>query len=82
MTDNFFKEENMDQQSENQVQENSLPEAIKVGDKAYTQEELQNLVGLGQQAPDHYFLLSHLLDLSVSQLSTLMPLHYRHDVRP
>src|SRR6478609_6832416 len=25
--------------------------------------------------PDHYGLLSHLLDLSVSQLSTLMPLH-------
>ena len=32
--------------------------------------------------PDHYVLLSHLLDLSVSQLSTLMPLHYEHDVRP
>src|SRR5919202_3695487 len=32
--------------------------------------------------PDHYVLLSYLLDLSVSQLSTLMPLHYRHDVRP
>src|SRR5450830_751641 len=26
--------------------------------------------------PDHYVLLSYLLDLSVSQLSTLMPLHY------
>src|SRR4249919_571998 len=25
--------------------------------------------------PDHYGLLSHLFDLSVSQLSTLMPLH-------
>src|SRR5712691_2214463 len=34
------------------------------------------------EPPDHYDLLSHLLDLSVSQLSTLMPLHYRHDVRP
>ena len=34
------------------------------------------------EPPDHYVLLSHLLDLSVSQLSTLMPLHYRHDVRP
>ena len=32
--------------------------------------------------PDHYDRLSSLLDLSVSQLSTLMPLHYRHDVRP
>ena len=31
---------------------------------------------------DHYVLLSYLLDLSVSQLSTLMPLHYQHDVRP
>src|ERR1043166_1964025 len=28
------------------------------------------------EPPDHYDLLSHLLDLSVSQLSTLMPLHY------
>ena len=34
------------------------------------------------EPPDHYVLLSHLLDLSVSQLSTLLPLHYRHDVRP
>ena len=34
------------------------------------------------EPPDHYDLLSHLLDLSVSQLSTLMPLHYQHDVRP
>ena len=34
------------------------------------------------EPPAHYDLLSHLLDLSVSQLSTLMPLHYRHDVRP
>src|SRR3990167_6648046 len=34
------------------------------------------------EPPDHYDLLSYLLDLSVSQLSTLMPLHYRHDVRP
>src|SRR5471030_555398 len=34
------------------------------------------------EPPDHYVLLSHLLDLSVSQLSTLMPLHYQHDVRP
>src|SRR5471030_465563 len=34
------------------------------------------------EPPDHYDLLSHLLDLSVSQLSTLMPLHYQHDFRP
>src|SRR6188508_3771307 len=34
------------------------------------------------EPPDHYVLLSYLLDLSVSQLSTLMPLHYQHDVRP
>src|SRR6202051_3494524 len=27
------------------------------------------------EPPDHYDLLSHLLDLTVSQLSTLMPLH-------
>src|SRR6516225_11540579 len=27
------------------------------------------------EPPDHYDLLSHLLDLSVSQLSTLVPLH-------
>src|SRR6201982_685553 len=34
------------------------------------------------EPPDHYVLLSHLLDLSVSQLSTLMPLHYQYDFRP
>src|SRR5476649_2547589 len=34
------------------------------------------------EPPDHYVLLSHLLDLSVSQLSPLMPLHYQYDVRP
>ena len=34
------------------------------------------------EPPDHYVLLSHLLDLSVSQLSPLMPLHYQHDFRP
>src|SRR5574337_2099265 len=34
------------------------------------------------EPPDHYVLLSHLLDLSVSQLSTLLPLHYQHDFRP
>jgi hypothetical protein len=28
------------------------------------------------EPPDHYVLLSHLLDLSVSQLSTLLPLHF------
>jgi hypothetical protein len=34
------------------------------------------------EPPDHYDLLSYLLDLSVSQLSILMPLHYQYDVRP
>src|SRR3546814_897141 len=34
------------------------------------------------EPPDHYVLLSHLFDVSVSQSSTLMPLHYRHDFRP
>ncbi len=34
------------------------------------------------EPPDHYVLLSHLLDLSVSQLSHLLPLHYQYDVRP
>ena len=34
------------------------------------------------EPPDHYDLLSYLLDLSVSQLSILMPLHSLHDVRP
>src|SRR4029079_2620612 len=32
--------------------------------------------------PDHFVLLSYLLDLSVSQSSTLMPMHYQHDFRP
>ena len=32
--------------------------------------------------PDHYDLLSHLLDLSVSQLSTLSLLHATRDFRP
>jgi hypothetical protein len=34
------------------------------------------------EPPDHYDLLSHLLALSGSQSSTLMPLHYQYDVRP
>src|SRR5487761_2615064 len=34
------------------------------------------------EPPDHYDLLSHLLDLSISQLSILLPLHYQYDVRP
>ena len=34
------------------------------------------------EPPDHYVLLSHLLDLSVSQSSILMPLHYQYDFRP
>ncbi len=33
------------------------------------------------EPPDHYDLLSYLLDVSVSQLSWLMPLH-SYDVRP
>ena len=32
--------------------------------------------------PDHYDLLSHLLDLSVSQSSTLVPLRSTHDCQP
>src|SRR3989440_1511695 len=32
--------------------------------------------------PDHYDLLSHLLDLSVSQSSSLMPLRSTHDFQP
>jgi hypothetical protein len=34
------------------------------------------------EPPDHFVLVSYLLDLSVSQLSTLLPMHFRHDVRP
>ena len=34
------------------------------------------------EPPDHYNLLSYLLDVSVSQSSTLMPLHSLHDFRP
>ena len=34
------------------------------------------------EPPDHYDLLSHLLDLSVSQSSTLVPLHSMRDDRP
>ena len=34
------------------------------------------------EPPDHYDLLSHLLDLSVSQSSSLLPLHYQYDFRP
>jgi hypothetical protein len=34
------------------------------------------------ESPDHYDLLSYLLDLSVSQSSTLMPLHKTHDFQP
>ncbi len=35
-----------------------------------------------KEPPDHFVLLSYLLDLSVSQSSTLMPMHYKHDFRP
>ncbi len=34
------------------------------------------------EPPDHYDLLSHLLDLLVSQSSTLLPLHTVRDFRP
>src|SRR5450631_2738325 len=34
------------------------------------------------EPPDHYHLLSYLLDMSVSQLSTLMRLHSMRDDRP
>ncbi len=34
------------------------------------------------EPPDHYDLLSHLLELLLSQSSTLLPLHYQHDFRP
>src|ERR1700759_4302857 len=34
------------------------------------------------EPPDHYVLLSYLLDPSISQSSTLMPLHTVRDVRP
>src|SRR5476649_2791382 len=32
------------------------------------------------EPPDHYDLLSYLLDLSVSQLSILLPLHYQYEI--
>ena len=35
-----------------------------------------------ERPPDHYVLLSHLLDLLVSQSSTLLPLRSTHDCRP
>ena len=34
------------------------------------------------EPPDHYALLSYLLDLLVSQLSSLVPLHSMRDFRP
>ena len=34
------------------------------------------------EPPDHYALVSNLIDLSVSQSSTLMPLHSTHDYQP
>ena len=34
------------------------------------------------EPPDHYALLSYLLDLFVSQSSTLVPLHSAHDYQP
>ena len=35
-----------------------------------------------KEPPDHYDLLSHLLDVSVSQSSALLPLYSLRDVRP
>ena len=34
------------------------------------------------EPPDHYALLSYLIDLYVSQSSSLMPLHATHDCQP
>src|SRR4029434_10814975 len=34
------------------------------------------------EPPDHYGLLSHLLEMSLSQSSSLVPLHYQYDFRP
>ena len=34
------------------------------------------------EPPDHYALVSYLIDLYVSQSSTLMPLHSTHDYQP
>src|ERR1700690_1959908 len=34
------------------------------------------------EPPDHYVLLSHLLDLLVSQLTAFMPLHSKEDFQP
>lgn len=34
------------------------------------------------EPPDHYALLSYLIDLQVSQSSSLMPLHSTHDCQP
>src|SRR5574339_653551 len=34
------------------------------------------------EPPDHYDLLSQLLEMYLSQLSYLLPLHYQHDFRP
>lgn len=53
MSDDFFKEKQetkMDPQAQEIEIEEKAPEAIKLGDKAYTTEELQDLVGLGEQA--------------------------------
>ncbi len=53
MADKFFNDnEQMNPEDNQQQEENQLPEAIRLGDKAYTQEELQSLVGLGESARD------------------------------
>lgn len=44
--DDFYKENKVEEQQE------TIPEVIKVGDKEYSSDELNRLVGLGQQAAD------------------------------
>jgi hypothetical protein len=47
MADTFFEEEKVDEQAQEQP-----AETIKLGDKEYSQDELQELVGLGSQAKE------------------------------
>ena len=44
MADDFYKDEEVTEEVENKEE----PETIKVGDKEYTQDELQKIVGLGE----------------------------------
>ena len=54
MADNFFntEENKMEPQEEVKQEEQGLPEAIKVGDKAYNQEQIQHLAQLDDQVRD------------------------------